>query len=900
MRGLVVVLGLWLVMVMVMVVEGRGRGALVDFQERRALIRLRSALGLRSKDWPIKGDPCLVWKGIQCENRHVVGLNISGFRRTRIGKRTPRFAVDALANLTLLVSFNATKFLLPGSIPEWFGLRMRSLRVLDLRFCSVMGSIPASLGNLTSLNSIYLSDNELTGIIPPSIGNLVNLSVFDIARNSVHGAIPSSLGSLVNLTVLDMSLNMLDRSIPVAIGTLLKLKVLNLAGNKLSSSVPAQLGNLTSLVDLDLSSNLLSGPVPPKLGGMKNLQRMVIGNNKLFGSLPGDMFLTMNQLQVVTLGHNNFSGALPDTIWSMPSLRFLDGSDNDFTGLLPNISVNASGRDVVFNLSQNLLYGTITSVVAGFRFVNLSGNYLEGKPPDYALRKASLDDNCLQKLSNQRTSKECSSFYSQRGLSFDNFGSTNVHSGKNLRTLIIAAGAVGGILLILIIVSLLAVLLICAHRKGGLSPRRNGVGPVPAEDSSQAPGASLDLSNLGESFTYEQLLQATNEFNDSFLLKHGHSGDLFKGILEGGIPIVIKRISWQLHKKEEYSAELDFLSKVSHIRFVPLLGHFLDHENEKFLVYKFIVNGDLSNSLFRKTESEDDSIQSLDWITRLKIATGAAEGLSYLHHECTPPLVHRDVQASSILLDDRFEVRLGSLSSVHVQDKDVHQSRIAKFLRAPQTSEQGTSGSPPATYAYDVYCFGKVLLELITGNLGISASDDKSVKDWLDRTLPLINVFDKELLTKILDPSLIVDDDLLEEVWAMAIVAKSCVNPRPSRRPLMKYVLKALEDPLRVVRPETNSGRLPTSSFRASWNPAALFGSWRHSSSKDHAAAVPSTSAQVPEPNASSKHSDNTKSHGSGKTSKDAEGHSSSNRSQSKEYIRTPSDVRRADRPHGD
>lgn len=641
-RGLVVVLGFWLVM-MVVVVESRDRdrGALVDFQERRALIKLRSALGLRSKDWPIKGDPCLVWKGIQCENRHVVGLNISGFKRTRIGKRNPRFAVDSLESLTLLASFNASKFLLPGSIPDWFGLRIRSLRVLDLRFCSVMGSIPASLGNLTALNTIYLSDNELTGIIPPSIGNLVNLSVFDISRNSIQGAIPSSLGSLVNLTVLDMSLNMLDGSIPEAIGALLKLKVLNLAGNKLSSSVPAQLGNLTSLVDLDLSSNLLSGPVPPELGGMKKLQRMVIGNNTLSGSLSDDMFLSLNQLQVVTLDHNNFSGALPDMIWSMPRLRFLDGSDNAFTGLLPNLSVNSSGRDVVFNLSQNLLYGSITSVVAGFRFVNLSGNYLEGKPPDYALKKASLYDNCLQKLSNQKTSKECSSFYSQRGMSFDNFGSENVHSVKNLRTLIIAAGAVGGILLILIIVSLLALLFICARRRGGLSPRRNGVGPVPADDSSQPPGASLDLSNLGESFTYEQLLQATNDFNDSFLLKHGHTGDLFKGILEGGVPIVIKKITWQSHKKEDYSAELDFFSKVSHIRFVPLLGHYLNHENEKLLVYKFMANGDLSNSLFRKTDSEDDSIQSLDWITRLKVATGAAEGLSYLHHECTPPLVHR-------------------------------------------------------------------------------------------------------------------------------------------------------------------------------------------------------------------------------------------------------------------
>ncbi|KAL9660280.1 hypothetical protein QQ045_025093 [Rhodiola kirilowii] len=901
MRGLVVVLGCWLVMMMMVTITlEQNSGALVSSVERRALIKLRSTLGLRSKDWPIKEDPCLVWNGIQCENGHVVGINISGFRRTRLGRIKPQFSVDALAKLTWLVSFNASKFLLPGAIPTWFGLHMRNLQVLDLRFCSIAGSIPVSFGNLTALTSIYLSNNDITGTIPASFEKLVNLSVLDIARNSISEAIPSLFTTMGNLSVLDLSSNLLDGPIPVAIGTLSKLQVLNLASNNLSSTIPAQLGNLTSLVNLDLSFNSLSGPVPPELRGMKNLRRMVIGNNRLSSSLSNDMFLTMNQLQVVTLSHNSFSGALPDTVWSMPELRFLDGSDNNFTGLLPNGTFNANGRDIVFNLSQNMLYGTITSVIAGLRFVNLSGNYFEGEPPDYALRKASIDGNCLQKVSNQRTAMECSSFYSQRGLSFDNFGSPNVSSRKKLRTLIIAAGAVGGILLILIIVSLLVLLLICARRRGGLSPRRNGVGPVPADDNSQLPPASLDLSNLGGSFTYEQLLQATNEFDDSCLLKHGHSGDLFRGILEGGVPAVIKKISWQSHKKEGYAAELDFFCKVSHIRFVPLLGHYLDNENEKFFVYKFMANGDLSNSLFKKTESEDDSVQSLDWITRLKIATGAAEGLSYLHHECTPPLVHRDVQASSILLDDRFEVRLGSLSSVHAQESDVHQSRITKFWRLPQTSEQGTSGSPTATCAYDVYCFGKVLLELVTGNIGISASDDKSVKEWLDRTLPHINVFDKELLTKILDPSLSVEDDLLEEVWAMAIVAKSCVNPRPSRRPLMKYVLKALEDPIRVVRPETNSGRLRTGSFRGSWNPSALFGSWRHSSSKDHAAAIPSTSTQVQEPSVYLKQSGNTKSQGSGKTSGDVAGHSSSHRSQSKESIRVPSDLSRPDRPHGD
>lgn len=124
------------------------------------------------------------------------------------------------------------------------------------------------------------------------------------------------------------------------------------------------------------------------------------------------------------------------------------------------------------------------------------------------------------------------------------------------------------------------------------------------------------------------------------------------------------------------------------------------------------------------------------------------------------------------------------------------------------------------------------MLELVTGKLGISKSDDSTTQEWLEHTLPCISIYDKELVTKIVDPSLIVDEDLLEEVWAMAIVARSCLNPKPSRRPLMRNILKALENPLKVVREESySSARLRATSSRRSWSTAFL-GSLRHSSSE--------------------------------------------------------------------
>lgn len=616
--------------------------------EREALLELRASLGLRSKEWPRKPDPCLIWVGITCQDGRVVGINISGFRRTRLGRRNPQFAVDALANFTLLQSFNASNFLLPGPIPDWFGLSLTSLRVLDLRSCSIVNAIPSTLGNLTNLTSLYLSDNNLTGSVPDSLGQLLALSVLDLSGNSLTGTIPASFAFLANLSSLDMSANFLSGSIPQGIGNLSRLQYLNLSGNDLTS-LPSQLGGLTSLVDLDLSENSLSGGVPSDFKRLRNLRRVVLANSMLNGPLPADLFTASSkQLQIIVLRQNNFTGSLPVELWSLPRLTLLDVSSNGFSGMLPNSSSAANATVAVLNVSHNMFYGGLTPVLRRFGFVNLANNYFEGKVLDSMLN-VSLDSNCLQNATNQKTTEECASFYAERGLSFDNFGRPNTTkppategSGMSNKTKIILAGVLGGLGLIALLVLLLVLLLLCARKRGNSNQRGNGVGPAPAGGSPQHPGVSVNFSSVGDSFTYHQLLQATGDFNDANLIKHGHTGDFFKGVLENGVPIVIKRIDARSTKKDAYLMELDFFNKVSHQRFVPLLGHCLENENEKFLVYKHLPNGDLSNCLFYKnTTSEDGALQSLDWITRLKIATGAAEALTYLHHECIPPIVHR-------------------------------------------------------------------------------------------------------------------------------------------------------------------------------------------------------------------------------------------------------------------
>ncbi|XP_071689010.1 probable LRR receptor-like serine/threonine-protein kinase At2g16250 [Rutidosis leptorrhynchoides] len=739
-------------------------GSLNSRVERAALFQLRSTLGVRTKQWPIKTDPCLTWTGIVCsENGTVTEINISGFKRTNTGSQTPRFSVDSLANFTQLVSFNASGFLLPGSIPDWLGIQVKTLKFLDLRFCEITGGVPYSIGNLTNLSELYLSGNNLMGSIPSSLGMLSRLMVLDLSINSLTGSIPSSFGNLLNL------------------------HYLNLSRNSFSSFVPSQLGSLASLVVIDLSFNAFSGRLPKSLGNLRNLSIMMINDN-------------------------NFTGELPYALWSLPGLRFFDASYNSFLGSLPNISLNANVTRATFNLSHNMFYGVLTNVVRSFSFVDLSYNYFQGKLPDCTRDVAILDRNCFRSCSNQRKLKECALFYSRKGLLFDNFGLTTLRDRKSKHIMIILVVAVFGSLGFTILLATLVILLIvCSRKKRRTS--QTGTGVEPAE-------------GYGEMFAYEKIVAATGGFNESNFIRNGHSGDIFMGVLGLGTCIIVKRFDLQ-SGKNTYTVESDIFSKISHHRFVPLLGHCLEKEKGEFLIYKYMPNGDLSSSLYKNNGSDDDILKSLDWITRLKIAVGAAEGLSYLHHECSPPIVHRDVQASSILLDNKYEVQLGSLSDACTPEGDRNSKRITRLLRLSQTSDQSVSGIATATCAYDVYCFGKVLLELVTGIIGISASNDSTTKDLLEGILSSISTYDKELVTDIMDPTLVVDEDLLEEVWAMAIIAKSCLHPKPSKRPLMRFVLKALENPLKVVREKTtNSTELRASSS----NKCSCGGaSWRHS-----------------------------------------------------------------------
>ncbi|XP_024518615.1 probable LRR receptor-like serine/threonine-protein kinase At2g16250 [Selaginella moellendorffii] len=787
-----------------------------------ALRHLRYSLQVRNFYWPKSAqDPCSSWRGIQCDEQgRVVGIHLAGLKRTVAGMAQPSFSVDPLRSLPLLRYLNASGFHARGLLPYWIG-ELSQLQVLDLSSCSgLQGSIPDSLGQLRQLKFLSLSGNNLTGGLPYSLGNLVALEALNLSSNGLSGGIPGSFQAMRRLVTLDVSRNLLDELPRLGSGDsggvngsqpwFERIEVLDLSSNRINSSLPPELGKLASLRVLDLSRNSLGGTIPAGIGSLARLTKMDLSRNNLTGFLPRELS-SLARMEALVLSHNEFYGSLPEGLTALKSMAFLD----------------------------------------------LSSDYLNGTVPDEITYTTALAGNCFENVARQRYQKDCQRFYTSRGLELSgevgmlptatpivgsSLGGRLAGSNKKSKKQHVAAilgGILGSFGFIIAVVAIVHAFQLRDQRR-----RRRSSSSSKDDRGSQQTGGSMrhhdqeqanvtvNLACIGEAFSFAQLQRSTQDFNPVNLIKAGHTGDLYRGILDGGLLVVVKRVDVTSLKKDFLLSELEFFSKASHTRLVPLLGHCLERENEKFLVYKYMQHGDLARALHRKIvpSPPKDILQSLDWITRLKIAIGAAEGLSYLHHECSPALVHRDIKATSILLDDKFEVRLGSLSEARIQDGGVHPNLIMRFLRSrSQTSEQDPD-SPVASCAYDVYCFGKVLLELVSGKLGISGTMDPGADTWVETILPLIDRHEKENLSKIVDSSLLVDDDLLEEVWAVAIVAKMCLNPKPSRRPAIRQVLKALENPQRVVREENFTASLRRSSH-SSWN-GSLFGSWRHSSSE--------------------------------------------------------------------
>ncbi|CAN6564289.1 unnamed protein product [Malus baccata var. baccata] len=295
-------------------------------------------------------------------------------------------------------------------------------------------------------------------------------------------------------------------------------------------------------------------------------------------------------------------------------------------------------------------------------------------------------------------------------------------------------------------------------------------------------GYSLGFSK--STFTYEELALATEGFADSNLLGQGGFGYVHKGVLRNGKEVAIKQLkAGSVQGEREFQAEVEIISHVHHRHLVSLVGYCMTG-SERLLVYEFVPNNTMEFHLHGKGRP------TMDWSTRLKIALGSAKGLAYLHEDCHPKIIHRDIKAANILLDFKFEAKVADFGLAKLlSDLNTHVSTRVMGTFGYLAPEYASSGK--LTDKSDVFSFGVMLLELITGRRPVNASHmQDSLVDWARPVLT--RALEEQNFDVLVDPKLQNSYDP-NEMAHMVACAAACIRHSARCRPRMSQVVRALE-----------------------------------------------------------------------------------------------------------
>lgn len=314
-------------------------------------------------------------------------------------------------------------------------------------------------------------------------------------------------------------------------------------------------------------------------------------------------------------------------------------------------------------------------------------------------------------------------------------------------------------------------------------------------------------------FTFKQLQSATGGFSKSNVIGHGGFGLVYRGVLHDGRKVAIKLMD-QAGKQgeEEFKMEVELLSHLRSPYLLALIGYCSDNNN-KLLVYEFMANGGLQEHLYPIGGSSSVA-PKLDWDTRLRIALEAAKGLEYLHEHVNPPVIHRDFKSSNILLDKNF----------HAKVSDFGLAKLGSDRAGGHVSTRvlGTQGYVAPEYALtghlttksDVYSYGVVLLELLTGRVPVDMRRPPGEGVLVSWALPQLT--DREKVVEIMDPALY-GQYSMKEVIQVAAIAAMCVQPEADYRPLMADVVQSL---LPLVKNHRSISKVDScSSFNMSKSP---------------------------------------------------------------------------------
>ncbi|XP_051133638.1 probable LRR receptor-like serine/threonine-protein kinase At5g45780 [Andrographis paniculata] len=492
------------------------------------------------------------------------------------------------------------------------------------------------------------------------------------------------------------------------------------------------------VISLEMASMGLSGTLSPSIGNLTRLRTMLLQNNQFSGAIPVDIG-KLSELQTLDLSGNQFVGEIPGSLGCLARLSYLKLSKNNLSGQIPVDVANLTGLSML-DLSFNNLSGRVPKILA--KDYSVAGNIFLCSMPSptcMVIPKSVNETNVYYKVSHPR------------------------HP--------VVAIVIGASFSFIVSVILL-VCFVWRYRSRVLCTA------YVQQDY------ELNIGHL-KRFTLRELQVATNSFHPRNVIGQGGFGVVYKGLLPNRTVVAVKRLKDPSFTGEvQFQTEVEMIGLALHRNLLRLYGFCMTPE-EKLLVYPYMPNGSVADRLRDPCQEK----ASLDWRKRIRIAVGASRGLLYLHEQCNPKIIHRDVKAANILLDEHFEGVVGDFGLA--KQLDPRDSHVTTAVRgtvghiAPEYLSTGQSSEKT-----DVFGFGILLLELITGHV-----QKGMMLDWIR------SLYEEKRVEVLVDKNLKGCFDG-EEVEKAVELALKCTQSSPERRPRMSEVLKVLEEEIEGRRDE--------------------------------------------------------------------------------------------------